>query len=81
MLFGGVHYPSGWLMLGTFVLALFYGWIYLRERNVYVLGIFHGWLGGLFYYTVLDRDPFLETFGKLVVSQGISSQAYIALWP
>src|SRR5690606_33338082 len=52
LLFGFLHYPFYWLVLGTFVLALFYGYVYLRERNVYVMGIFHGWLGALFFYTV-----------------------------
>lgn len=66
LLFGAVHYPYNWLMLGTFVLALFYGFIYLKERNVYVMGLFHGWLGGLFFYTVVNRDPFAEVFGKLM---------------
>ena len=66
VLFALVHYPYGWLITGTFILALLYGFIYLKERNLYVLGIFHGWLGGLFYYTVVDRDPFVEMFGKLL---------------
>lgn len=65
LLFASVHYPYLWLMAGTFILAIFYGFIYLKERNIFVLGIFHGWLGGLFYYSILDRDPFLETFGRL----------------
>jgi membrane protease YdiL (CAAX protease family) len=65
LLFGAIHYPYLWLMLATFILALFYGWIYLGERNIYVLGLFHGWLGGTFYYTVLERDPFLEMFGGM----------------
>ena len=65
LLFGAIHYQFVWLMIATFILAIFYGWIYLRERNIYVLGLFHGWLGGIFYYTVLERDPFLEMFGKL----------------
>ena len=64
VLFSAVHYPTIWLVIGTFILALLYGFIYLKSRNVYVLGIFHGWLGGLFYYTVVNRDPFLEVFGK-----------------
>ena len=63
-LFGLLHYPYPWLMLGTFLLAIFYGLIYLKSRNLYVLGLFHGWLGGLFFYTLVDRDPFLEVFGK-----------------
>ena len=66
LLFGLLHYPFYWLMAGTFVLALFYGYVYLRKRNVYVMGIFHGWLGGLFFYTVVGRDPFEEVFGKLL---------------
>jgi uncharacterized protein len=66
ILFGLVHYPYYWLMAGTFILALLYGFIYLKGRNVYVMGLFHGWLGGLFFYTVVDRDPFAEVFGKLL---------------
>jgi membrane protease YdiL (CAAX protease family) len=65
LLFGLMHYPFYWLMLGTTVLALLYGFIYLRSRNIYVMGIFHGWLGALFFYTVVGRDPFAEIFGKL----------------
>lgn len=66
LLFGLVHYPYYWLMIGTFILAVFYGFIYLKARNVYVLGLFHGWLGGLFFYTVVNRDPFAEVFQRLV---------------
>lgn len=66
ILFALMHYPYSWLIMGTFILALLYGFIYLKERNIYALGIFHGWLGGIFYYTVVDRDPFLEMFGKLI---------------
>lgn len=62
LLFAVVHFPNYWLIVATFVLALFYGSIYLKARNVYVMGLFHGWLGGLFFYTVLDRDPFLEVY-------------------
>jgi uncharacterized protein len=65
LLFALVHYPFVWLIIATFILGIFYGLIYLSERNIYVLGLFHGWLGGLFYYTILERDPFLEIFGKL----------------
>ncbi|HYF71152.1 MAG TPA: CPBP family intramembrane glutamic endopeptidase [Ohtaekwangia sp.] len=65
LLFGFLHYPFYWLVFGTFLLALFYGYVYLRARNVYVMGIFHGWLGALFYYTVVGRDPFAELFGNL----------------
>ncbi|RAW02844.1 CPBP family intramembrane glutamic endopeptidase [Pseudochryseolinea flava] len=66
LLFGLLHYPFYWLVAGTFVLALFYGYVYLKARNVYVMGIFHGWLGGLFFYTVVGRDPLQEVFGKFL---------------
>ncbi|WP_422105850.1 type II CAAX prenyl endopeptidase Rce1 family protein [Winogradskyella sp.] len=64
IVFSLVHYPSLWLMLGTFILALFYGYIYLKVKNIYVMGIIHGWLGALFYYTVVGQDPFAEVFLK-----------------
>ncbi|MCA0154354.1 CPBP family intramembrane glutamic endopeptidase [Winogradskyella vincentii] len=62
--FSIVHYPSIWLMIGTFILALFYGYIYLKAKNIYVLGLLHGWLGALFYYTVVNQDPFVDVFMK-----------------
>ena len=62
VLFSVLHYPNLWLMIGTFILALLYTTVYLRERNLYALGLFHGWLGALFYYTVVGRDPFMEVF-------------------
>lgn len=64
VLFSIVHYPSFWLMFGTFILALLYGYIYLKNKNLYVLGLFHGWLGALFYYTVVNQDPFADVFIK-----------------
>ena len=64
ILFALVHYPIIWLVIATFILALFYGFIYIRNNNLYVLGLFHGWLGAIFYYTILGDDPFLNVFGK-----------------
>ncbi|NMH89750.1 CPBP family intramembrane glutamic endopeptidase [Flavivirga algicola] len=66
ILFSIVHFPSIWLMIGTFILALFYGYIYLKVKNIYAMGLFHGWLGALFYYTVVNRDPFQEIFLTLI---------------
>ncbi len=68
ILFGFLHYPYWWLVFGTFLLALFYSYIYLKVRNLYVLGIFHGWLGAIFYYTVVDKDPFIEVFGPILTT-------------
>lgn len=64
--FSLVHYPSMWLMIGTFILALIYGYVYLKAKNIYVLGLFHGWLGALFYYTVVNQDPFADVFLKVL---------------
>ena len=66
ILFSVVHFPSKWLMIGTFFLALFYGYVYLKIKNVYAMGLFHGWLSALFYYTVVNRDPFQEVFLNLL---------------
>jgi membrane protease YdiL (CAAX protease family) len=66
LLFGLIHYPYCWLMIGTFILAILYGYIYLKDRNVFVMGLFHGWLGGLFFYTVVGRDPFVEVFSRIL---------------
>lgn len=65
ILFSVVHFPNIWLMSGTFVLALFYGFVFLKHGNIYALGIFHGWLGAVFYYTVVGTDPFADIFLKL----------------
>ncbi|MBR9913855.1 MAG: hypothetical protein GYB32_03355 [Algicola sp.] len=64
MVFSLVHYPSIWLVIGTFTLALVYTSVYLKTKNLYVLGLFHGWLGALFYYTVVNQDPFADVFLK-----------------
>lgn len=65
ILFGLLHYPFYWLILGTFILALLYGYVYLKQRNVYAMGLFHGWLGALFFYTVVGRDVYAEVFLSL----------------
>jgi len=65
LLFAIVHFPYYWLVIGTFLLAAFYSYLYLKIRNLFVLGILHGWLGALFFYTVVGRDPFEEVFGVL----------------
>lgn len=64
-IFAIVHYPSWLLIGGTFLLAIIYTILYLRGANLLVLGIYHGWLGGFFFYTLLNRDPWQEVFGHL----------------
>ncbi len=66
LIFAVVHYPHHLLICGTFVLALVYAALSLKNRNLIVLGTFHGWLGAFFYYTVLGRDAWQEVFGMLL---------------
>jgi hypothetical protein len=65
VLFGAVHWPDRFLMGGTFVLALLFTPLYLRDRSLLPLGIAHGWLGVLAYYWLLGRDPGLELWMEL----------------
>ena len=62
-LFGMVHLPNLRLAAATFVLGLTFTPIFLKWRNLWPLGLYHGWLGVLFYFWVLERDPWLEVLG------------------
>ena len=62
VIFAGGHYPHYLLIVGTFVLALVYTGLYLKGRNLIVMGIYHGWIGAVFFYTLLERDPWKEVF-------------------
>lgn len=63
--FSIVHVPSLLLVLATLLLAIVYTLHYLKARNLWTLGLFHGWLGGLFYFIVLGRDPWVEVFSGI----------------
>lgn len=63
--FALVHFPALLLVGGTFGLAIVYTALYLRGHNLLALGLYHGWLGGFFFYTLLNRDPWQEVFGVL----------------
>jgi hypothetical protein len=60
VLFSMVHYPSGFLMVFTFLMELVFIISYLKWRNLWSLGLYHGVLGGLLLFYVLGRDPWLE---------------------
>ncbi|GJL62979.1 MAG: hypothetical protein NPIRA04_16330 [Nitrospirales bacterium] len=62
-LFSVVHYPHGWLMCATGLLACVFIPSYLQHRNLWVLGVYHGWLGTFFYLWVLNQDPWVAAFG------------------
>jgi uncharacterized protein len=63
-LFASVHLPNWKLTAGTFALGLAFTPIYLKHGNLWPLGLYHGWLGALFYFFVLERNPWQEVFGK-----------------
>jgi hypothetical protein len=65
VLFGLAHTPDVKLMAATFCLGLAFTPIYLSWRNLWPLGLYHGWLGVLFYFWVLERDPWREVLGSL----------------
>lgn len=65
VLFGLVHLPDLTLAIGTFFLGLAFTPIYLKWRNLWPLGLYHGWLGVFVYFWVLNRDPWIEVFGRL----------------
>ena len=62
LLFAAVHLPELKLAAATCLLGLAFTLIYLRWRNLWPLGLYHGWLGVFYYYWVLGRDPWAETF-------------------
>lgn len=60
VLFGVIHFPYVPLAVATAGLGAVFTVIFLRYRNVWPLGVCHGWLGVVFYFWVLQRDPWLE---------------------
>lgn len=68
VLFGIVHWPDPMLMGLTCVSGIAWSFIYLKVPNLISLGVCHGFLGALVYYLVLNRDPWMELFGKGALS-------------
>ena len=64
VVFSIFHFPNGWLMVATGVMAGLFIPFYLRDRNLWPLGLYHGWLGTFFYFWVLGKDPWISVFGK-----------------
>jgi hypothetical protein len=65
VLFASVHLPDLTFAIATFLLGLAFTPIYLQWRNLWPLGLYHGWLGVFLYFWVLNRDPWIEVFGRL----------------
>lgn len=62
-MFAAAHVPNWELTAATAALGLAFTPIYLEHENVWPLGLYHGVLGALFYFWVLDRNPWQETVG------------------
>jgi hypothetical protein len=62
VLFGAVHLPELRLALATCGLSLVFTVMHIRWQNLWPLGLYHGWLGVFYYYWVLARNPWSETF-------------------
>lgn len=63
-MFAAAHVPNWELTAATAALGLAFTPIYLEHENVWPLGLYHGVLGALFYFWVLDRNPWQETVGR-----------------
>jgi hypothetical protein len=64
-LFCFVHYPNPCLMIATFFMAIFFAMMFLKYRNIYPLAIFHGVVGAVFYYFVLNEDPWVDMIAEI----------------
>ena len=64
-LFAAIHLPFPILSAGTFLLALFYTWAFLKWRNIWALGLYHGLMGACFFYWVLERDGIQEVLNSI----------------
>ena len=54
--FASVHFPR-WPVMGvTLVAGLYWTWLYLRHRNLWVLAASHALLGAALHYWVFGRD-------------------------
>jgi membrane protease YdiL (CAAX protease family) len=62
-LFGAVHVPNWELAGATTALGLVFTPLYLKYRNLWPLGLYHGWLGALFYFWVLNDNPWRDITG------------------
>jgi len=54
--FASVHFPRWPVMAVTLVAGLYWTWLYLRHRNLWVLAASHALLGAALHYWVFGRD-------------------------
>jgi hypothetical protein len=65
LLFGAVHLPDPVLTGATALMGGLFAAVFVRHRNVWPLGLVHGALGVLFYFWVLERDPWPELLASV----------------
>jgi membrane protease YdiL (CAAX protease family) len=54
--FASVHFPRWPVVAVTFLAGLYWTWLYLRYRNLWVLAVSHALLGAALHYWVFGRD-------------------------
>ena len=65
LLFGAVHLPDPRLTVATAAMGALFAAVFVRHRNVWPLGVVHGELGVLFYFWVLERNPWPELLASI----------------
>jgi CAAX prenyl protease-like protein len=65
VLFGAVHLPDPELTGAAALMGVLFAAVFVRHRNVWPLGLVHGALGVLFYFWVLQRDPWPELLASV----------------
>jgi uncharacterized protein len=65
VLFGAVHLPDPELTAAATLMGVVFATVFVRHRNVWPLGLVHGALGVLFYFWVLQRDPWPELLASV----------------
>jgi CAAX prenyl protease-like protein len=65
LLFGAVHLPDPVLTGASALMGGLFAAVFVRHRNVWPLGFVHGALGVLFYFWVLERDPWPELLASV----------------
>ena len=65
ILFLALHTSRMELMIVTFPMAGLCTFLFLKYRNLFPLGIFHGVVGAVFYYFVLNEDPWADLIAQI----------------
>lgn len=62
--FASVHFPRWPVMAVTLIAGLYWTWLYLRYRNLWVIAASHALLGAALHYWVFGRDLLADWLGR-----------------